>query len=135
MRPGPFRLLLLLFPLFVCRQLFVVAVPEATSEYNAATDIASVTSVTPTTSLTTPVGLSNHSLLSNHSIKNNSNPEETDTSIEATDTTYLDTPSLPRKKELTVGYLTATKGDLKDKQGLLISGALGLALEEVSWYY
>lgn len=33
---------------------------------------------------------------------------------------------------LTVGYLTAIKGDLKDKQGLAISGAITIALDEVS---
>lgn len=32
---------------------------------------------------------------------------------------------------LTVGYLTTTKGELKDKQGLAISGALTMALDEV----
>lgn len=33
---------------------------------------------------------------------------------------------------LNVGYLTAITGELKDKQGLTISGALTLALEEVN---
>lgn len=33
---------------------------------------------------------------------------------------------------LTVGYMTAIKGDLKEKQGLAISGAITLALDEVS---
>lgn len=33
---------------------------------------------------------------------------------------------------LTVGYLTAIKGDLKDKQGLAISGAITIALHDVS---
>lgn len=32
---------------------------------------------------------------------------------------------------LTVGYLTTLKGDLKDKQGLGISGAITMALDEV----
>lgn len=32
---------------------------------------------------------------------------------------------------LTVGYLTAIKGDLKDKQGLAISGALKMAIDQV----
>lgn len=36
-----------------------------------------------------------------------------------------------RKSVLTVGYLTAIKGELKDKQGLAISGALTMALDEV----
>lgn len=36
------------------------------------------------------------------------------------------------KTVLTVGYLTAMKGELKDKQGLAISGALTMALDEVS---
>ncbi|XP_055371824.1 receptor-type guanylate cyclase Gyc76C-like [Condylostylus longicornis] len=33
---------------------------------------------------------------------------------------------------LTVGYLTAMKGEMRDKQGLAISGALTMALEEVN---
>lgn len=33
---------------------------------------------------------------------------------------------------INVGYLTAMTGELKDKQGLAISGALTMALEEVS---
>lgn len=37
------------------------------------------------------------------------------------------------KTTLTVGYLTAIKGELKDKQGLAISGALTMALDEVSY--
>lgn len=32
---------------------------------------------------------------------------------------------------ITVGYLTAITGELKDKQGLAISGALTMALDEV----
>lgn len=36
------------------------------------------------------------------------------------------------KTTLTIGYLTAIRGELKDKQGLAISGALTLALEEVN---
>lgn len=34
--------------------------------------------------------------------------------------------------DLTVGYLTAIKGGLKDRQGLAISGALTMALDEVT---
>ncbi|XP_055316758.1 receptor-type guanylate cyclase Gyc76C-like [Sitodiplosis mosellana] len=37
-----------------------------------------------------------------------------------------------KKTVLTVGYLTAIKGELKDKQGLAISGALKMALDEVN---
>jgi hypothetical protein len=36
------------------------------------------------------------------------------------------------KTTLNVGYLTAIKGDLKDRQGLAISGAIQLALEEIN---
>lgn len=35
-------------------------------------------------------------------------------------------------RNLTIGYLTAIKGGLKDRQGLAISGALSMALDEVS---
>uniref|UniRef100_A0A1L8DJE6 Guanylate cyclase n=2 Tax=Nyssomyia neivai TaxID=330878 RepID=A0A1L8DJE6_9DIPT len=38
----------------------------------------------------------------------------------------------PEKTVLTVGYLTAIKGELKDKQGLAISGALTMALDEIN---
>ncbi|KAJ8947966.1 hypothetical protein NQ318_021064, partial [Aromia moschata] len=37
-----------------------------------------------------------------------------------------------RKKELTVGYLTAVKGTVKLRQGLQISGAITMALEEIN---
>lgn len=36
------------------------------------------------------------------------------------------------KTVLTVGYLTAAKGELKDRQGLAISGALTMALDEIN---
>jgi guanylate cyclase, other len=36
------------------------------------------------------------------------------------------------KTILNVGYLTALKGDLKDRQGLAISGAITMALEEIN---
>lgn len=35
---------------------------------------------------------------------------------------------------LTLGYLTAVRGDLKERQGLQISGAIKMALDEVSVY-
>lgn len=38
----------------------------------------------------------------------------------------------PNLTPLVIGYLTAIKGDLKDRQGLAISGALTMALDEVS---
>lgn len=37
-----------------------------------------------------------------------------------------------KKTVLTVGYLTAAKGELKDRQGLAISGALTMALDEIN---
>ena len=37
-----------------------------------------------------------------------------------------------KKTELSVGYLTAIKGAIKDRQGLAISGAITLALEEIN---
>ncbi|XP_055590315.1 receptor-type guanylate cyclase Gyc76C-like [Uranotaenia lowii] len=36
------------------------------------------------------------------------------------------------RTQLVVGYLTALKGNMKDKQGLTISGALTIALEEIN---
>lgn len=38
-----------------------------------------------------------------------------------------------KKKNLTVGYLTAIKGELKDRQGLAVSGAISMALDEVTF--
>ncbi|XP_058808902.1 receptor-type guanylate cyclase Gyc76C-like isoform X2 [Phymastichus coffea] len=38
----------------------------------------------------------------------------------------------PRPHNLTIGYLTAIKGDLKDRQGLAISGAFSMALDEIN---
>lgn len=38
---------------------------------------------------------------------------------------------LTKKKNLTVGYLTAVRGELKERQGLSVSGALTMALDEV----
>jgi guanylate cyclase, other len=37
-----------------------------------------------------------------------------------------------KKTELSVGYLTAIKGELKDRQGLAISGAISVALDEIN---
>lgn len=37
-----------------------------------------------------------------------------------------------KMKNLTVGYLTAIKGELKVRQGLAVSGAFTMALEEVT---
>ncbi|KAB0795504.1 hypothetical protein PPYR_12343 [Photinus pyralis] len=37
-----------------------------------------------------------------------------------------------KRKKLTVGYLTAVRGELKERQGLAISGALTMALEEIN---
>jgi hypothetical protein len=37
-----------------------------------------------------------------------------------------------QKTQLTVGYLPAVRGELKDRQGLSISGAILLALEEIN---
>lgn len=40
-------------------------------------------------------------------------------------------PATHNKTVLRVGYLTAIKGDMNDKQGLAISGAISMALDEV----
>lgn len=40
-----------------------------------------------------------------------------------------------KKTELSVGYLTAIKGNLKDRQGLAISGAITMALGEFFWQF
>lgn len=41
-------------------------------------------------------------------------------------------PSVAKKKfNITVGYLPSLTGELRDRQGLTISGALSIALEEV----
>lgn len=40
-------------------------------------------------------------------------------------------PTDDNKVKLVLGYLTAVKGDLKERQGLAISGAIAMAVEEV----
>ncbi|XP_075220005.1 receptor-type guanylate cyclase Gyc76C-like [Lycorma delicatula] len=132
MRPGPFRLLLLLFPLFVCRQLLVVAVQETTSDYNTATDISTLTAAsTIKTATTTNSSSTLISFVHTNNLNNSFGGMDT-TTTSGMETTFPTTTATPPKKNLTVGYLTAIKGELKDKQGLAISGALGLALEEVN---
>uniref|UniRef100_A0A0C9PWZ2 Gyc32E protein n=1 Tax=Fopius arisanus TaxID=64838 RepID=A0A0C9PWZ2_9HYME len=37
-----------------------------------------------------------------------------------------------KPRNLTIGYLTAIKGGLKDRQGLAISGAISMALDEIN---
>jgi hypothetical protein len=39
---------------------------------------------------------------------------------------------LHKRKEITVGYLTAVKGALRERQGLAVSGAITMALNEVN---
>lgn len=41
-------------------------------------------------------------------------------------------PTDDNKVKLVLGYLTAVKGDLKERQGLAISGAIAMAVEEVT---
>lgn len=38
-----------------------------------------------------------------------------------------------KNKQLTIGYLTAVRGELKERQGLAVSGAISMALEEVNF--
>ncbi|XP_065155987.1 receptor-type guanylate cyclase Gyc76C-like isoform X3 [Atheta coriaria] len=45
---------------------------------------------------------------------------------------YKTTEPLNKKTKLTIGYLTAAKGGLKERQGLAISGALTMAIEEIN---
>lgn len=40
-----------------------------------------------------------------------------------------------KPRNLTIGYLTAIKGGLKDRQGLAISGAISMALDEVCLFF
>jgi len=53
------------------------------------------------------------------------------TADNVTTTTALAAPST-KLRNLTIGYLTAARGKLDNRQGLSISGALTLALEEAS---
>lgn len=39
-----------------------------------------------------------------------------------------------KKTDLSVGYLTAIKGNVKDRQGLAISGAITMALGKFNFY-
>lgn len=58
-------------------------------------------------------------------------------SVAAASVSYNVATQHPRNHKttfLTVGYLTAIKGEMKDKQGLAISGALTMALDEVKYF-
>ncbi|KAJ1522077.1 hypothetical protein ONE63_002388 [Megalurothrips usitatus] len=39
---------------------------------------------------------------------------------------------LSHRKNITIGYLTSARGELNDRQGLAVSGALSMALEEIN---
>lgn len=54
------------------------------------------------------------------------------TNITTTNNTNTTTSTSTVLRNLTIGYLTAAKGSLDNRQGLSISGALTLALKEVS---
>lgn len=45
----------------------------------------------------------------------------------------LKSQPLYKKKQITVGYLTAVKGELRERQGLAVSGAITMALNEVNF--
>lgn len=48
-------------------------------------------------------------------------------------TIFNDSRDDEEKTTLTLGYMMAIKGEIKDKQGLAISGAISMAIDEVSW--
>lgn len=56
------------------------------------------------------------------------------TTIATSSTTHPTTRALTalKTKNLTVGYLTAIRGDLKERSGLAISGALTMALDKIN---
>lgn len=43
----------------------------------------------------------------------------------------LKTETPYQRKKLTVGYLTAVRGDMKERQGLAVSGAIKMAIDKV----
>ncbi|CAL7947734.1 unnamed protein product [Xylocopa violacea] len=49
-----------------------------------------------------------------------------------TKSAYTRSTQLRKPQNLTIGYLTALKGGLKDRQGLAISGAFSMALDEIN---
>ena len=63
--------------------------------------------------------------------------ELTDTTLvpETAMTTISPSQALREQRIVTVGYLTAIKGELKDRQGLAISGAFSMALDEVRIFF
>lgn len=74
--------------------------------------------------------------LANHT---SSSSTTTATTTPTTTTTSNQQPNVTSKtttgpvlRDLTIGYLTAAKGSLNNRQGLSISGALTLALKEAS---
>lgn len=79
-------------------------------------------------SLNAPGALGTTSFKTNSENNNNNNNINNNNSNNNNKQNYIGY----KKTILTVGYLTAIKGELKDRQGLAISGALTLALEEIN---
>jgi len=80
--------------------------------------------------LTGPGTLANHTS-SSSTTTTTTTPNTTTTGNLQSNVTNKTTAG-PVLRELTIGYLTAAKGSLNNRQGLSISGALTLALKEAS---
>lgn len=96
---------------------------HSTLEVTPTTTIASTTGATMASCPCTPLMQSPANTTGSPSI---STPEE-----------YYPDTEIPKsyKKKITIAYLTAIHGSIENRQGLAISGALQLALEEVSSRY
>ncbi|RZF40473.1 hypothetical protein LSTR_LSTR000352 [Laodelphax striatellus] len=117
--------LLLLLLACHCQQLFAALPPPPTATTPTQSYTASRMVAATTTSWLTKVapeqGGDNVTLL-----------DDLETTVAST-TLQTKLPDTKRRPiDLTVGYLTAVKGDVKDRQGLAVSGALTLAIKEVN---
>jgi len=109
--------------------LFVLTGPPGTPAQNtgSSSSAAAVTTTTTTAVANTAVAYASPTNATTAPTTGNATTTsviETTTNVSAAASTIL--------RNLTVGYLTAAKGKLDNRQGLTISGALTLALKEAS---
>ncbi|XP_018562246.1 receptor-type guanylate cyclase Gyc76C isoform X2 [Anoplophora glabripennis] len=144
--------LLVALSCFFCRPLATVAVTSPTPENDEARLTSGAYQAPSPTSLDSPYGSAEPDYLSSEQpllfshFSDNHLRDEND--FNATLPGFLEShdfrknlsvgdqvlPNVPmaRKKELTVGYLTTVKGTMSERQGLQVSGAITMALDEIN---
>lgn len=94
----------------------------------------SILEVTPTATITSSAGATMAPSSCTPIIQSSVNATGSPAAAGAAEEYYPDT-DIPKnyKKKITIAYLSAMKGTFESRQGLVISGALQLALNEVSF--